>query len=133
MRRGRELGAAAANFIGVPFRLFGRDPEQGLDCIGLLVLSLQKVGCTPIEPVGYRLRNSDLGPWVGCAEGSGLVPVSGTINPGDVLLTSPGPGQYHLLIAQEAHWAIHAHAGLRRVVNQPLPDDLLLTRHWRLP
>ncbi len=133
LARGQQLAEAAASFIGVRFRLLGREPTQGLDCIGLLACSLQAVGGQPVVPIGYGLRNSDASPWIHCAAQSGLLPASGPIRAGDVFLLRPGPGQHHIVIAECAVSVIHAHAGLRRVVRQPMLNAGEELAHWRLP
>ena len=37
---GAALAAAAESLVGTRFRLHGRDPDTGLDCVGLLAASL---------------------------------------------------------------------------------------------
>lgn len=130
--RGQQLAKEAANFIGVRFQLLGRDPNHGLDCVGLITCSLEAIGCKPVIPSGYRLRNSDPYTWINCAERSGLTPVRGPVATGDVLMLYPGPGQYHLIIAETANVAIHAHASFRRVVRQPMSLAESCEAHWRL-
>lgn len=129
---GEQLAEAAASFLGTRFRLHGRDPATGLDCIGLVDASLRAIGRNPVSPRGYRLRNSDVGNWLACASLSGFEDALGDKEPGDLVLYSPGPGQHHLAIAESDGLFIHAHAGLRRVVRQhlTLPDPFLA--HWRL-
>lgn len=129
---GHCLATAAAHFIGIPFRLHGRDPDRGLDCIGLVYASLIRIGRKPTPPEGYRLRNSDPSRWFQFAEKSGLRPAVGTIVRGDVVLIEPGPGQQHLVIAERCGVAIHAHAGLRRVVRQSFVFPNMPSAHWRL-
>lgn len=130
--RGDQLARAAARYIGVRFRLNGRDPETGLDCIGLLACSLEAIGEAPAVPEGYALRNSEIQRWIGCAKQSGFVRASGSFQAGDVLVTKPGPGQHHLVIAANNCEVIHAHAGLRRVVRQSFPPIGTIQAHWRL-
>lgn len=132
MTRGEALAQAAAGFIGAPFRLHGRSPELGLDCIGLVAVSLKAIGVSACPPSGYAIRNHSIGRWLACAARSALTEVSGTIRAGDILLVQPGPAQHHLMIAVRAPDAIHAHAGLRRVVRQRLAPELELGAHWRL-
>ncbi|GMN02276.1 hypothetical protein [Erythrobacter sp. MTPC3] len=130
---GHHLAMAAATFEGCRFRLHGRNPVTGLDCIGLLAVSLNAIGRDHGLPVNYGLRNSGVTHLFGCAQQSGFVSVTGTVRAGDVLLTSPGPAQYHIAIADNRAGIIHAHAGLRRVVCQSrisLPDPVQI---WRLP
>jgi len=128
----RTLAEAAAQFLGVRFRLYGRDPMYGLDCVGLLLSSLTSVGCAPIEPRGYRLRNSDTDRWLLCAKQSGLSSVSGAIEEGDIILLQSGPAQQHLVIAESPGVFIHAHAGLGKIVRQPMTLTDPILAHWRL-
>ena len=130
--RGAQLGVAAREFLGVPFKLHGRNPRTGLDCVGLVLASLEKVGVHAKAPVGYALRNRTIQKWLSYTDNAGLASCCNAIECGDVLLTSPGPHQHHLLIAQGQASAIHAHAGLRRVVEEPLPPSLKPLAHWRL-
>lgn len=131
--RGHALAKAAATFIGVRFQLQGRDPRVGLDCVGLLACSLEVIGFRPIAPKGYRLRNADPLRWLHCAQETGLVAVDGLTATGDVLLIKPGPGQHHLVIVESKTSVIHAHAGLRKVVRQPIDLSGEKLAHWRLP
>lgn len=124
---GAALAASAERLISTPFRLHGRDPASGLDCLGLLAAALGK----PIPP-DYRLRNRDIAAMLALAPRLGLAEVSGAILPGDVLLLEPGPLQHHLAIAGTANRFIHAHAGLRRVVATPGPLGWRIHHHWRL-
>jgi hypothetical protein len=128
----RQLVEEARSMIGCPFILHGRNPLTGLDCVGLVAACLTRIGREPLIPSGYRLRNSSLGKWLECAEGSGLGRVHGCRFPGDVILVSPAAGQHHLLIQECADRAIHAHAGLRKVVSQPIDDHLDIIMQWRL-
>ena len=130
MTRAELLATAAAGFVGAPFRLHGRSPASGLDCIGLLVVSLQAIGAPVDPPVGYAIRNRAIDRWLEHAARSGLIEAAGAIRPGDVLLTRPGPAQHHIMIAEHAGAAIHAHAGLRRVVRQRLSPSMELAAHW---
>jgi cell wall-associated NlpC family hydrolase len=129
---GERLACAASRLIGTRFRLYGRDPANGLDCVGLVFASLLAIGREPVSPQGYRLRNVDTRQWHSFAEASGLFPTLGPLKPGDVVMTSPGPGQQHLQIVEDQKHVIHAHAGLRRVVRQPTASPLVMSAHWRL-
>lgn len=132
MTRGLLVARAAAALVGVPFRLHGRDPATGLDCIGLVALALDAAGARVSVPDGYRLRNRDVGPLLRLPEVAGLRLARGASIPGDILLTAPGAWQHHLLIAAEQGGFIHAHAGLRRVVAAPVWPGGPVTGHWRL-
>lgn len=118
--QGDKLALAAGQLVGTPFKLHGRDPAIGVDCVGLVHLCLVAVGCEPREVRGYGLKNRSISSWVDHAEGSGLSNACGTVLPGDVILIFSGPLQYHLVIADHSGSFVHAHAGLRRVVRQRL-------------
>lgn len=124
---GFDVALAAQALVGVRFRLHGRDPAAGLDCVGLVAAALQAVA-----PAGYGLRNRDISGPMAYATTAGLTETSGDIAPGDVLLVRCGAVQHHLLIAGPGGGFIHAHAGLRRVVATPGPLPWPLERHWRL-
>ena len=130
--RGAELAAAAAALAGAPFRLHGRDPTIGLDCIGLLEAALAVTGHAISLPRGYSLRNSDMSGLLPAPGALGFAPAIGAALCGDVVMTQPGPAQFHLAIALADGAFVHAHAGLRRVVIQPGPLSGAVIAHWRL-
>jgi cell wall-associated NlpC family hydrolase len=129
---GAQLAEAARALVGAPFRLHGRDPASGLDCVGVLAASLVSCGRPVHVPQGYALRNRTLPRLDAFVSACGLVPAEGPALPGDVLLVRAGPGQFHLLISTGAQRCIHAHASLRRVVEADLPPHWPLVEHWRL-
>ncbi|ANY18809.1 NlpC/P60 family protein [Tsuneonella dongtanensis] len=129
---GADVAAAAARLEGAPFRLHGRDPATGLDCVGVVVAAFAACGVRLAGPVGYGLHNSGITRWLGLAEEAGFVEASGDPRPGDIILVRPGPGQHHLLITLPAGRFLHAHAGLRRVVVQPGPLGWPVVKRWRL-
>jgi cell wall-associated NlpC family hydrolase len=129
---GAALAAAAAALAGTPFRLHGRDPAIGLDCIGLLGAALTGIGRPAWLPTGYALRNSTVPAFAPHAERLGFGSASGEACAGDVQVFAVGPAQLHLAIAvDEGAWA-HAHAGLRRVVVGPVPGEWRPIGRWRL-
>ncbi|MGY6550963.1 MAG: NlpC/P60 family protein [Erythrobacter sp.] len=127
-----DFASAAENLIGTPFRLHGRDPASGLDCVGLVYASLVAIGIRPAAPQGYNLRNRSIEHWLVFASLSSLVRARGPVRRGDVLLLQPSAVQHHLMIAASKSQAIHAHAGLRKVVKQPLGSDDLFLAKWRI-
>ena len=129
---GAAVAQAALGFVGCRFRLHGRDPETGLDCIGLVDAALSAGGGRPVTPRGYGLRNIAIDSWLPCAAESGLVEAGGPPRPGDVMLITLGYAQHHLVIAIDAHSVVHAHAGLRRVVQQPREPTWQIETAWRL-
>ena len=129
---GKALARAAESLARARFRLHGRDPATGLDCVGLVVASLAATGRTVHAPACYGLRNASIAAVLGLAPRAGLLPVADTIIPGDVLLVRTGPLQHHLLVALGGERFVHAHAGLRRVAVTPGPLPWPILRHWRL-
>jgi cell wall-associated NlpC family hydrolase len=131
---GQQLAAAAESLVGTPFRLHGRDPRTGLDCVGLIGEALRRCGLRPVAPAGYRLRMVDLRPLLGFAAANGLRELaSGTaVAAGDILLVHLHGLQPHLLLAVGDAAFVHAHAGLGCVVRQPGPPPGPTAAHWRL-
>jgi cell wall-associated NlpC family hydrolase len=126
--------ASAQDLIGVPFRLHGRDPASGLDCVGLIVAAYRQAGF-PVNgvPERYRLCGPELAAARDWLRACGAMPVSDAVKAGDIALTDLGEGarrQLHLLLLGPGG-AIHAHAGLRRVVWTPIVPGVLVGR-WRV-
>lgn len=113
--------------VGSRFRLHGRDPALGLDCVGLVAVALER---TRDVPAGYGLRSGDVAGVEALLAGAGLRPVQ-VAEPGDVLLLMAGPGQLHLAI-QCGRSIVHADAMLRRVVERPGPIPFPLIGAWRM-
>lgn len=124
----REFYAAALAFVGTPFRLHGRDPATGLDCVGLVGAALARCGRTVSAPRGYAMRALDIAPWLEFASANGLTEAAA--DP-DVVLAAVHPLQPHLLVAGGGAY-IHAHAGLGRVTLLPAPLPWPVIRQWRL-
>lgn len=105
VRRARAL-------VGVRFRPQGREPETGLDCVGLVLEAFE----LPASRRDYRLRGShreeierELAQY--------FVSVSAKMA-GDVLLCEIAADQVHLAIECGGSF-IHADAGIRRIVDTP--------------
>jgi len=121
---GEAIVARARALIGVPFRLHGRD-ALGLDCVGLAIHAYR---ATDIA-AAYTLRTSDIARWTALLDARLVRRPAGRLAPGDLLLLRAGAAQLHLAI-----WAgegfVHAHAGLRRVVETPGPPPWPLLGAW---
>jgi murein DD-endopeptidase / murein LD-carboxypeptidase len=107
--------ARARALLGMPFRLHGRDPDTGLDCVGLVSEACQRqVGI----PTGYALRGGSADSYSRTIAALRLTRRRGEPRRGDILLMVAGPQQFHLGL-----WTgdslIHADAMLRRVVETP--------------
>lgn len=130
---GGDLARAARALVGAPFRLHGRDPHGGLDCVGVLAVALARIGRSVALPASYTLRqrgNPDAQP---IARRAGLVRAANRLIPGDVLLVRCSSVQVHLLIALSTNRFVHAHAGLGRVVIGARDPEWQVLGHWRLP
>ena len=123
-----QFAAAAEALLGAPFRLGGRDPATGIDCVGLVACALGGVEA----PMGYALRNSDIAAHLAFAVRAGFTVAAGPVARGDLILAVPGPAQHHLLIALGTHRCVHAHAGLRRVALHVGPLPWPEAARWRL-
>lgn len=132
MSAGPAFARAAEKLAGIRFRLHGRDPATGLDCVGVLGAALAAIGRNPPIPSCYGLRNRSIERALAFVPGTGFVPCAGETLPGDLLLAGVGPLQQHLLIPLEGGRFVHAHAGLRRVTITPGPVPWPILRHWRL-
>ncbi len=107
--------ARARALLGVPFRLHGRDPETGLDCVGLVARACHR---DEGVPTGYALRGGNADGYGRIIDALRLTRRRGDPRTGDILLMAAGPEQFHL-----GFWTgsslIHADAMLRRVVETP--------------
>ena len=121
--------AAARGAIGARFRLHGRSPDYGLDCIGLAALAMRAAGFVGEVPCGYALRGSNAAGIAARLEASGLVRGAAP-RPGDVALFETGPAQFHLAVLVE-DGIVHADAMLRRVVERPGMPPWPMLGCWR--
>ena len=123
--------AAARAMVGARFRPQGCDPATGLDCVGLVWAAYSIAGRVLERPRVYPLRGwSRVQVEAGLVH-AGFVPVVGDGREGDVALIAYPAGQFHLgLMGLDR--LVHAHAGLRRVVETPIDDGLRDVGRWRL-
>lgn len=126
------LAEAALRLVGSPFRLHGRDPATGLDCVGVCVAALDAIGRKVHVPPSYALRNAALGDFSGVLAQAGLGTTQEPEAPGDIVLLQLCAVQFHLIIAVGSGYFVHAHAGLRRVIQSPGPNTDSVIERWRL-
>ena len=129
MRPGERAVAAARRAVGARFRLHGREPATGLDCVGLAALALRAEGFDGVVPSGYALRSGDASRVFAVISVAGLVEAR-EARAGDLLLLRTGPGQLHFAI-WTGDGIVHADAMLRRVVERPGVRWPVVGR-WRL-
>ncbi len=130
-RADRAVVAAARGAIGARFRLHGRDPDFGLDCVGLAAVAVRGAGYPGAVPDDYALRGGDPARIGAQFDAAGFVRAA-TAQPGAIALFDSGVGQVHLAVIVPGG-IVHADAMLRRVVERPgaLPWPLLGC--WHLP
>lgn len=127
---GDKIASAARACIGTPFRPQGRLPGGGLDCIGLAAVAV-RAGGTDVElPSDYDLSGDCGSRLVDALEALGLSRAS-TARTGDVMLFRSGRSQQHLGICTGRGF-VHAHLGLRRVVETPFPALWPVLGIWRV-
>ena len=104
----------ARSLVGCAFRPQGRNPQFGLDCVGLVLVVFQ-IEARQVRR-DYRLRGSHKDE-LRAGLSRFFVPVA---NPraGDVLLSEVARNQMHLMINCGTSF-VHADAGLRRIVETP--------------
>lgn len=124
------FGEAAASLIGVRFRLHGRDPAMGLDCVGVVAEAMRRAGTEPVVPTGYRLRTVSVNGLLPFAKANRFEPATPT--DADVLLVMVSPIQPHLAIHTTGGF-IHAHAGIGRVTFLPGHLPWPIAGGWRVP
>lgn len=129
---GAALARAAETCVDARFRLHGRDPETGLDCLGVLAFALAEIGCAAAIPDAYRLRSRLPADMDGKALACGFVPAEGPVLAGDVLLVRPASCQLHFIVAASRGRYIHAHAGLGRVIASETLPPWPVAGRWRL-
>jgi murein DD-endopeptidase / murein LD-carboxypeptidase len=101
------------SLLDVPFRLHGRDPAYGLDCVGLVALA---TGVS--APTGYSLRNTVTDWCASILDRDFFVTMRPDV--GDVVLLQAGPANLHLGVWM-GESLIHADARIGRVVETPFP------------
>ena len=121
---------AAASLIGVRFRLHGRDPATGLDCVGVVAEAMRRSGTEPVVPAGYRLRTVSVSGLLPFAQANRFEPAEPS--EADVVLVMVSPIQQHLVIRTSGGF-IHAHAGICRVTFLPGALPWPIARGWQVP
>lgn len=110
-----DFAERARAFVGTRFRAQGRS-NQGLDCVGVVVATF---GIDPeANRSNYALRGNDLAELEIALHGHFRRVTRSQLRSGDLLLMKPREDQLHLGICTDAGF-VHAHAGIRRVVETP--------------
>lgn len=128
--RAAAIVAAARACVGTRFRLQGRTPGLGLDCIGVVIVAAAGAGVRLADQRDYALGGEEQARLDAALAGQ-MTPV-GEAAAGDVLAFAPAAGLRHLGV-WTGEGIVHAHAGLRRVVEGPAPAEWVRVGAWRLP
>lgn len=119
--------ARARACVGTRFRLQGRNPATGLDCVGLAAIAFGKDAPSP----DYALRGGDVVALARMIGKAGLHDVRDKrVGPGDLLMVDAGPRQIHLVVLTRTGF-VHADASLRRVVEVPGRPRWPVLHAWR--
>ncbi|WOF45218.1 C40 family peptidase [Sphingopyxis indica] len=116
--------------VGVRFRRQGCEAATGLDCVGLVWAAYAAAGRRLVRPVGYPLRGWSRARVEAALVAAGFHPIADA-RVGDAALFALPAGQFHLGLIGERSF-VHAHAGLRRVVETPLGGAPGAMARWRL-
>ena len=117
--------------IGARFRPQGRDPATGVDCVGLVWVAYAAAGRDLPAPAAYPLRGWARDRIEAALAAAGFGRVEDRRD-GDVALIALAAGQFHLGVMGAASF-VHAHAGLRQVVETPVDGvTSAVTECWRL-
>ena len=106
----------ALALVGTAFRPQGRDPAQGVDCVGLCLLAYDLPAGTARDD--YRLRGEHRDEMEAALPARFRRLKRARARPGDLLLMLPAADQLHLGILT-ARGFVHADMRLRRVVETP--------------
>ena len=117
--------------VGVPFRAQGGDPATGVDCVGLVWAAYAAAGQRLVRPRDYPLRGWARARVEAALAAAGFVAVEAEARDGDVALITLAAGQFHLGLIGPGR-LVHAHAGLRRVVETPFDSRAEGAALWRL-
>lgn len=126
VRGGAEVAARARALVGTKFRPQGRQPDQGLDCIGLVVLAAGIPDA--LVPRRYSARSAISVP-PELREMARPVPPEDAAA-GDALIVRTGPGQHHMLILVPDGF-VHADFRLGRVAEVPGAVPWPVISAWR--
>ncbi|WP_339702968.1 peptidoglycan endopeptidase [uncultured Sphingosinicella sp.] len=129
--RHADIVHAARACVGTRCRVQGRVPGLALDCVGVAIAAAKGAGLSFAAPHDYCLAadNRDrLGAGLAAA---GCALLAGKPRAGDLALIAVTPAQRHLAVCCGDTF-VHAHFGLGRVVEAPLPPEWACTG-WRFP
>lgn len=105
----------ARALLGTPFRLQGRDPAIGIDCVGLVILA---GGIEGAPKPDYRRRGNHLRSFLDRSNRWFRRVSARTARPGDIAIIECGPKSWHVGVIDDGA-LIHADPRVGRVVRRP--------------
>lgn len=123
--------AAARSCVGTSFRSQGRSIGLGLDCIGVALIAASASGLGPFVAPTYAMGGDHEAEIDAALARLGCAAVA-CAEAGDILVCAPAPKRRHLAVVTSSG-AVHAHAGLGRVVEGPIDPGWSIVGAWRLP
>jgi hypothetical protein len=123
-----DYAARAQALVGAHFRAQGRG-DGGLDCVGVTLATFD----VPAQSArsNYRLRGNHLAELKARLEVFFRRVPTTQLRAGDLMLLVPGSDQVHLAV-RTGEGFVHAHAGIRRVVETPgIPEWPLVAVYRR--
>jgi hypothetical protein len=106
-------------------------PGLALDCLGVAAAAARGAGFEAVIPRDYALGGDNAGRVPAGLAAAGCRRVAKAAA-GDIIELEVSPGQRHLAVLCGAS-AVHAHFGVGRVVEAPLPDEWRIIAVWRFP
>ncbi|MDR3450734.1 MAG: NlpC/P60 family protein [Alphaproteobacteria bacterium] len=109
-----QMIAASRGCIGTPFHHQGRDPANGLDCIGLLIVAARAAGMQVQDRNDYSRRPDGISLIAALAEHGAVA--ADEIQAGDILVFRYDRQPQHVALATGADSMIHSFAPAGKVV-----------------
>lgn len=112
----------ALKYLGVRWTHQGRSRTRGLDCLGLVIVTMQDLGLEPEDCTTYRRLPDDKKLLSMVDAQMDKVPIE-DMAPGDVLLMhfkDRKKSPYHFAIVGYDDYIIHGYSPARRVVTEPI-------------
>jgi cell wall-associated NlpC family hydrolase len=114
--------SAAMDCVGARFRLQGRDPAYGLDCVGLISYCARAAGCKVVDKLNYDVTTDPAILACHLQESGFYKKEHGFLEPADVVIFSFFGSPNHAAIST-ASGIVHADMRLRKVVHHRLASS----------
>ncbi len=122
---------AARDCVGTRCRVQGRVPGLALDCVGVAIAAARGAGLSFAARHDYCLAADNRRQLSEGLASAGCMLREDALR-GDLMLIAVAPAQHHLAVCCGRTF-VHAHFGLGRVVEAPLPPEWARISAWRFP